>query len=316
MKQILDFDNGSLRFGMSHVKSAWKIVWRIALYLLYVLMLTVIAYFAFAVFFSTDTERRLKAEIRMYEKLYPELSERDGMMADAITMLQHEDGRIYEQVFHADAPSADPMGSHERYQSAENIPQEMIFTYSARKADSLLAVSSRIDRTFERIFEILSDSTTVIPPMSLPLENVTYTQIGASVGSKLDPSYEAYIFHAGIDFIVPRGEKVLATADGTVTKVENTRRYGRTVEITHEGGYTTIYAHLESISVRLGQKVSRLDPIGTVGMTGKSLAPHLHYELSWEEYTLDPVHYLFASVGPEEYANMLYMAVNTMQSMD
>ena len=51
-------------------------------------------------------------------------------------------------------------------------------------------------------------------------------------------------------------------------------------------------------------------------MPGKAFAPHLHYEVRQGEFTLDPVHYLFASVDAEEYANMLYMAVNTMQSMD
>ena len=53
-----------------------------------------------------------------------------------------------------------------------------------------------------------------------------------------------------------------------------------------------------------------------MGMSGKSFAPHLHYELTHDGRLLDPVHYLFASVTPADYANMLYMAVNTMQSMD
>ena len=174
----------------------------------------------------------------------------------------------------------------------------------------------RIEQAFRSAFAALGDSSNVIPPMSLPLEEVSYSQVGASVGTKLDPSYGAYVFHEGLDFIVPRGTEVLAAAAGVVSRVENSKKFGRTVEITHAGGYKTVYAHLETVSVRRGEKVSRLEAIGTVGMTGKAFAPHLHYEVRQGEFTLDPVHYLFASVDAEEYANMLYMAVNTMQSMD
>ena len=88
------------------------------------------------------------------------------------------------------------------------------------------------------------------------------------------------------------------------------------MEIKHAGGYTTHYAHLDNVYVLKGQKVRRGQKIGTVGMTGKSYAPHLHFEVLRDGVHMDPVNYIFASVGPDEYANMLYMSVNTMQSMD
>ena len=87
-------------------------------------------------------------------------------------------------------------------------------------------------------------------------------------------------------------------------------------EIVHEGGYVSVYAHLESASVRRGQKVKAGQQIGTVGMSGNSFAPHLHYELRLDGKTLDPINYFFGSVTPSEYANMLYMSSNTQQSMD
>lgn len=314
-KKTMDFDPGSLRFNKMR-GNVWRALSRVLLYLLFVLVLTVILYCVFALFFNTDMERTLKSEIRMYERLYPEIAPREEMLADAISLLQHEDDRIYEQVFHSAAPAADPMAHLERYFAADTIPQQELAVYTAGKADTLLAMGSRIERAFSEVFAALQDSASVLPPMSLPLEAVTYSQVGASVGTKLDPAYEAYVFHEGLDFIVQRGSPVLAAADGVVTRVENSRKSGHTVEITHSGGYRTIYAHLESVSVRRGASVSRLDQIGTVGMTGKAFAPHLHYEVRQGDYILDPVHYLFGSVSPEEYANMLYMAVNTMQSMD
>ena len=88
------------------------------------------------------------------------------------------------------------------------------------------------------------------------------------------------------------------------------------MEIKHKSGYTTHYCHLDDMYVKRGQKVSRGQKIGTVGMTGKAYAPHLHYEVLKDGVHLDPVNYIFASVTPGEYANMLFMAVNTKQSMD
>ena len=116
--------------------------------------------------------------------------------------------------------------------------------------------------------------------------------------------------------LVQRGTPVYATAPGTVLNVSNTKRNGRAVEIAHPGGYTTIYSHLESVSVKAGQKVSPLTIIGSSGMSGKSYAPHLHYEIRYNGRLLDPVHYFFADLGPVEYTDMFYMALNTKQSMD
>jgi murein DD-endopeptidase MepM/ murein hydrolase activator NlpD len=77
-----------------------------------------------------------------------------------------------------------------------------------------------------------------------------------------------------------------------------------------------VYAHLESMKVRSGQRVRAGQQIGTVGMSGQAVAPHLHYEVRKDGAALNPVGCFFASVSPDEFANMLYMSVNTMQSMD
>ena len=80
--------------------------------------------------------------------------------------------------------------------------------------------------------------------------------------------------------------------------------------------YLTRYAHLENTRVLKGQKVTRGQRIGQVGMSGNSFAPHLHYEIQKDTLLMDPLNYLFASVSPDEYMRMLFMSVNTGQSMD
>ena len=113
-----------------------------------------------------------------------------------------------------------------------------------------------------------------------------------------------------------RGTPVFATSDGVVRQVSRSRMGGIVVEIVHDGGYETAYKHLESASVHNGQTVRAGARIGTVGMSGKSFAPHLHYEVRRNGVPQDPVNYIFASVAPLEYVNMLYVSVNTKQSMD
>ena len=189
-------------------------------------------------------------------------------------------------------------------------------SYTRDKADRLLEKSSRVDDAFARIATALGSRETVVPPMRLPVGNLTYTQVGASVGSKVNPFLGVSVEHGGIDLIVPRGTKVLAAAGGVVSSVEFSKGLGKVVTIEHAGGYSTLYAHLESAAVSRGARVDVGAVIGTVGMTGQAYAPHLHYEVHRPGCTEDPVNHFFASISPEEYANMIYMSVNTMQSMD
>lgn len=311
-----DFDPRNFHLGVSKFPVV-KILLSILGYLAMTLTLAIIVYGLFALFFSTDTERELKREIRMYEKLYPELMEpREDLIRDGIANLQHKDNEIYREAFGSNAPAADPMASLDNLFSSDTVSVLRLPAYTRDKSDSLLAKAEDVDAAFERIFRALADTAFVMPPMALPVEIASYSQVGATVGRKMDPSYKAYVYHEGLDFIVVRGTDVVASADGVVSSVTNSKSTGRTIEITHPGGYVTVYAHLESTSVRVGRQVKVGDKIGTVGMSGKAFAPHLHYEIRRNGTLLDPVNYLFASVSPEEYANILYMGVNTMQSMD
>ena len=114
-----------------------------------------------------------------------------------------------------------------------------------------------------------------------------------------------------------QGEPVFASASGYVSDVIESRKgQGNVVEITHPGGYVTRYAHLSDIQVRKGARIRKGACVGYVGISGNSFAPHLHYEVIKDGEYLDPVNFLFASVTPDEYLNMMYMSVNTGQSMD
>ena len=156
-----------------------------------------------------------------------------------------------------------------------------------------------------------------MPPMTNPIGNFSFAQTGASVGDKINPFYKVSIRHNGLDLIAPAGEPVYASADGVVRNVIRSRKgLGNVVEIDHGNGYVTRYGHLADVEVRKGRQLEKGTRIGYVGVSGNSFAPHLHYEVLRDTLILDPVNHLFASVNPEEYMNILIMAVSTGQSLD
>lgn len=135
-----------------------------------------------------------------------------------------------------------------------------------------------------------------IPNIS-PIKNSNLTRISSGFGRRLDPITNEHRHHRGMDFSAPMGTPVYATADGIVSKSKNQKGgYGIMVEILHgdSNKITTRYAHLQSTSLIEGQQVQKGDVIAKVGSSGKSLAPHLHYEVIVDGKAVDPQKYIIA----------------------
>lgn len=315
MSSKMEFDAGSFSFRKAGTRVK-EFVTAILTFMFVTVSLSVMVYVAFSLIWNTDEEKRLKEENRMYEKKYEALVERAALLESTIAHLQHEDNAIYGDVFHSVAPELDPMAGLALFNGSDTIPAASLVHYSYAKSDSLSKKSVKVEQAFRKAFKALSDRNVNMPPMRLPLKDITYSQVGASVGLKMNPFLKAEVEHRGLDFIVSRGTPVYAPAAGEVITVTNDRTDGRKIEILHSGGYITEYSHLDEFSVRRGQVVREGQKIGTVGMSGKSYAPHLHYGIRNSAGYRDPVNYIFASVTPAEYADMLFMSVNTKQSMD
>lgn len=298
-------------------KSVWTMVWSVLRVLLVSMSLFIVLYLVISLVISTDTEKRLRRENRAYEKMFATVPQQQELLSNSIEILSWKDGKIYEEVFHTQAPDVDPVGSLEFLFGADTIPDSKIVTYTSRKADALLQTAGEVNASFEKIYRTLAGEDFVMPPMSIPVRDVSYPQIGASTGERLNPFYKTEVAHRGLDIIVPQGSAVYAPADGTVEDVtRSSKGDGNTLVLRHSGGYSTRYLHLSEINVSKGQRVRRGAKIATVGMSGNAYAPHLHYEVLLDGEFRDPVGYLFGSVAPEEYPNFLYMSINTRQSMD
>ena len=310
------FDKDDIRFRKKKT-SVWAVIRRILMFFVASVSMAILYYVTFALIFSTDEEKKLKQENRMYAREYPELERKERMLDDVLEGLRVRDDAIYEEIFHSAAPDVEPLTAVDFLAGYDSTPDEDIVLYSATKLDRVSASADRVEANFKKIEELLEDKDYVLPPMTNPLRNYSFAQTGASVGSRINPFYKVPVQHDGLDMIAPSGEPVYAVADGVVKDVKRSRKgLGNVVEIDHGNGYLTRYAHLADIEVRKGRKLTRGTRIGYVGVSGNSFAPHLHYEVLRDTVVLDPVNHMFASVTPEEYVNMLVMSVTTGQSMD
>lgn len=130
-------------------------------------------------------------------------------------------------------------------------------------------------------------------PFASPVKNaVRYT---SGFGRRVDPINGRGRMHNGQDLAGKRGTPILATADGTVIFAGRQSGYGNVVKIRHAFGYETVYAHMNSIKVKVGQSVSRGDQIGGMGNTGRSTGVHLHYEIRIGGDPTNPMPYMKAA---------------------
>ena len=116
--------------------------------------------------------------------------------------------------------------------------------------------------------------------------------LSAGFGNRLDPFTGMKDFHPGIDISTPIGTHILAPADGIVISAGPKGGYGNAIQIDHGYEIVTRYAHLDRFNVRPGQRVRRGEVIGFVGNTGRSTAPHLHYEVWVRDQAQNPIHYI------------------------
>jgi murein DD-endopeptidase MepM/ murein hydrolase activator NlpD len=174
---------------------------------------------------------------------------------------------------------------------AAAAPAEVMFDEARRQLPSLEALLSRaIKPALEQTLENEAEEAAAFPsgkPVAGDLP------ISSEFGLRPNPfGGRGYEMHEGIDFAGPMGKPVLATAEGIVVMAEYNGGYGNQVKIDHGFSYETLYAHLSSLEVKLGDRIKRGDVVGYLGSTGRSSGPHLHYSIYRNGQAVNPRHYL------------------------
>ena len=154
-------------------------------------------------------------------------------------------------------------------------------------------------------------------PSIQPINNSRLTLLASGKKPLINPFHRTMAEHHGIDYLVPEGTAVFATADGRVDHLsEKNSTHGKSITIDHGNGYKTTYSHLLDIRVSEGQTVKRGDIIALSGNSGLSFVPHLHYEVSLFGTRVDPVHYFFMELSADDYQRIIRIALSSMQSFD
>lgn len=282
----------------------------------------VLYYVAFSIFFDTPMEYELKRESKRLQSEYDALASRYDTLMLVLENLEARDRGVFRSLF-----EADPYDIEAEYAAWRDATYEAIFNRSTRQlTQDLNGRIERLERSFEELnesyaalnaeIEAVGEGADRIPAIQ-PVINPQLSLLTTSYGMRIHPFYKTLYAHQGVDYAIPEGSRVFATADGTVREVSHRNSTsGQTVVIDHGNGYETSYSHLSKITVRKGQSVHRGDIIALTGDTGLSLAPHLHYEVRLNGMRVDPIHYFFMELAPAEYQRLLRIAQSGMQAFD
>jgi murein DD-endopeptidase MepM/ murein hydrolase activator NlpD len=173
-------------------------------------------------------------------------------------------------------------------------------------------------KSYDEIYQLAIDKEKMWAsvPAIQPIKNKELNRIASGFGWRIHPIYKVRKMHTGMDFSAKIGTPIYATGDGVIIKAKKSYGgYGNEIEIDHGYGYVTKYAHMKAFKVKKGQKIKRGEQIGTVGNTGASTGPHLHYEVIMNGKKVNPVHYFFNDLNEEEYEKVLKLASIENQSM-
>ncbi|TMH02063.1 MAG: M23 family metallopeptidase [Betaproteobacteria bacterium] len=162
--------------------------------------------------------------------------------------------------------------------------------FSALLAQLSRQVNERSDQLGILEALLVNDSANkrFLPTLS-PIEDGWFS---SNFGWRLDPFTGEKSFHEGIDFPAEVGTPIEAAASGKVVYAEVHPAYGKMLEIDHGNGLVTRYAHCSSLSVKEGDLVVRGQRVGTVGSTGRSTGPHLHFEVRLNGAPQNPARFL------------------------
>ncbi len=281
----------------------------------------VLYYVGFSIFFDTPHEYYLKRSSNKFEAEYKTLLSRYDSLEMVLSNIETRDREIFRTIFESEPYNFGSSLDEELLEEYEEIFTQPNKTLEGELNKRLANASEKMAELVRSAERMQANSEAMGPkarniPAIQPISNKQLTLLTASYGMRMHPFYKTLKSHQGVDFTVPENTRIFATADGVVKSVTTNSTSGKEITLDHGNGYTTSYSHINSTTVGRGQNVKRGDIIAHSGNTGLSITPHLHYEVSYNGMRVDPIHYFFMELSPEEYQRMIKIAQSGMQSFD
>ncbi len=274
-------------------------------------------------YIETPKEKELKREMANMELQFELLNKKMQQAELVLSEVADRDNNLYRVYFEAnpipDEQRKAGFGGINRYKDLEGFDNSKLIISTSKRLDILTKQVVVQSKSLDEIAKMAEEKEKLLSaiPAIQPVKNEDLTRVASGFGYRTDPFTKARKFHWGMDFTARRGTPVYASGDGVVSRADNTASgYGRHIRIDHGYGYESLYAHLYKYEVRKGQRVKRGDLIGFVGSTGRSEAPHLHYEIFKDHNRINPINFYYGDLTPEEFAVMLQFSQLENQSLD
>ncbi len=276
-------------------------------------------------YLQSPNEKRMNTQLALLQEKYDLLKKDLKESQLAMKALEERDNQVYRVIF-----EAEPLDDNIRSGKITLDPAELEKKLSPFSNESLIAaldqnmteLKNRMNaqqgsyKVLQQYIENKQEMLASIPSIQ-PVSNKQLERIASGFGKRIDPIYKIEKFHAGLDFTAPIGTPIYATGNGIVEEATyNTEGYGNNIWIKHGFGYRTHYCHMVKLKSQQGQQVKRGEVIGWVGNTGKSTGPHCHYEVERKGEKIDPIHFFYNDLKPEDFERMVKMSQASNQAFD
>ena len=272
---------------------------------------------------NTPRELSLSRELKNLEFQFEQLNKKMEQASLVLGNIESRDNTLYRVYFEANPiPESQRMagfGGLKRYKNLEGYAHSELIISTAIRIEILQKQLVVQSKSLDEISTLAAEKEALLAaiPSIQPISNQDLTRMASGFGWRSDPFTKVRKRHRGMDFTAPRGTPIYATGNGRIQRADNRAAgFGKHIRVDHGFGYITIYAHLSQYNVRRGQKVKRGDIIGYVGSTGRSQAPHLHYEVWKDKQRINPINFYTGTLSPKEFENLLRFANQENQSLD
>lgn len=274
-------------------------------------------------FFETPKDKLQAREIENMKIRYEILNRKMDQVDEVLEDIEDRDNNVYRTYFNASAIPEEQrkagFGGVNRYKDLEGYDNSELVLGTTKRLDMLSKELVIQSKSLDEIAKLAKDKEKLLAsiPAIQPVKNEDLRQMASGFGYRSDPFTKIRKFHAGMDFSARTGTPIFATGDGVVVAADNKLSgYGNRVVIRHGFGYETLYGHMSRFKAKAGQKVKRGDVIGYVGSTGRSEAPHLHYEVHKNGEVVNPLNFYYGNISAKEYILISKLANQENQSLD
>ena len=322
-KEKFHYNPNTLEYEKVKVKTAAKVK-RFLFAVTAIGLIAFLGYIGFSQFFESPREKEYKRELSNLQLHYDLLNKKMANVEGVLTELADRDNNIYRTFFEANPIPEEQrkagFGGVNRYKNLEGFNNSDMIIATTKKLDILSKELVIQSKSLDEIVKLAKNKEEMLAsiPAIMPVEKKNLLRMASGYGMRMHPILKIRKMHEGMDFSAPRGTPIYASGNGKIVRADRSSTYGNVVYIDHGYGYQTRYAHMNKFAknIHKGKKIKRGDLIGYVGNTGRSVAPHLHYEVHYKGKAVNPIDFYFGNLSAEEFAAIQESSKQDGQSLE